>query len=84
MENELRQNLLRCAQAYAAARGIELSTVARLSAGDWRFFERLDNDEKTFTARKYDEVIIWFSANWPPQAKWPKGVQRPEPARAAS
>jgi hypothetical protein len=78
IETELRQNLLQCAEAYAKARGIGLPTLARMSAGDWRFFDRLRDDEKTFTARKYDEVIEWFSDNWPEGITWPKQVDRPK------
>lgn len=85
MENELRDNLLSCAAAYSKARGIGLPTLARLSAGDWRFFDRLNSDEKTFTIRKYDEVIGWFATNWPVDAAWPVNVTRPaEPERQAS
>lgn len=84
MEHELRQNLMRCAELYATARKIELSTIGRLAAGDWRFFDRLGADDKTFTVRKYDEVIRWFSANWPDGADWPEGIARPEQEAAAS
>lgn len=80
MENELRTNLLSCAGTYAAAKGIGLPTLARLAAGDWRFFDRLNQNDKTFTARKYDEVIQWFSDNWPSDKDWPKEVVRPSPA----
>jgi hypothetical protein len=80
MEEELSLNLLRCAQIYAAAKGMELSTLARLSAGDWRFFSNLQADGKTFTARKYDHVIQWFSDRWPSDKDWPVGIPRPEPA----
>lgn len=72
-----------CASAYAAARSVSLATLGRLAAGDWRFFDRLDDDGKTFTARKYDEVIGWFSERWPEDTPWPESVARPEPARAA-
>jgi hypothetical protein len=77
MENELRDNLLKCATAYSAVTKRGLSTLGRLAAGDWRFFDHLSNDQRTFTARKYDEVIDWFAANWPDTAKWPEGVARP-------
>lgn len=77
MENELRQNLLMCAGAYASKREIGLSTLGRLAAGDWRFFDNLSKDDKTFTARKYDEVLIWFSANWPDDLDWPDDITRP-------
>lgn len=85
MENQLKWNLRRCAEAYAAARNIGIPTVGRLAAGDWRFFERVEDGEKSFTARKYDEVMGWFSKNWPDQVDWPSDVIRPpsEPAREA-
>ncbi len=80
MESELRTNLRTCAEAYAGARAIELSTVGRLAAGDWRFFDRI-MDGKSFTARKYDETMRWFSANWPDALAWPVGVPRPAPVQ---
>lgn len=83
MEHELRENLLNCAAAYTARREIGLSTLGRLAAGDWRFFDNLKRDGKTFTARKYDEVLGWFSQNWPDGAEWPDGLARP-PEQVAS
>jgi hypothetical protein len=83
MENELRDNLLLCATAYSAASKRGLSTLGRLAAGDWRFFEHLNDDQRTFTARKYDEVIQWFSDNWPETAVWPEAVARPTAAEQA-
>lgn len=77
MEEQLRLNLLRCAEAYAVAKGTELSTLARLAAGDWRFFTNLKGADKTFTARKYDEVMQWFSDHWPPGLLWPAEIERP-------
>lgn len=78
MEEELRQNLNRCAAAFMTGRDIGTATLGRLAAGDWRFFDRLGDDGKTFTARKYDEIIQWFSANWPAEAAWPDGIVRPD------
>ncbi len=81
METELKSNLLACASAYGEARKVSLSTIGRLAAGDWRFSDRLDDEGKTFTARKYDEVISWFSERWPDEAVWPSEVARPEVTR---
>lgn len=81
MEHELRTNLLNCARAYADAKGVSLATLARLAAGDWRFFSRLDDEKTTFTARKYDEVIQWLSDNWPDAAQWPMALSRPAPSK---
>lgn len=78
MENELRINLLSCAETFAKAKGIGLPTLARRAAGDWRFFDRLHADDKTFTIRKYDEVVQWFSDNWPANTDWPAGFDRPK------
>lgn len=80
METELRSNLMACASVYAAERGLSLTTLGRLAAGDWRFFDRVEAGETTFTARKYDEVIAWFSDMWP-DVDWPADVPRP-PAEA--
>jgi hypothetical protein len=77
METELRSNLMACASAYAKSREVSLATLGRLAAGDWRFFDRLDDEGKTFTARKYDEVISWFSERWPDGVDWPSEVVRP-------
>lgn len=74
METELRSNLMICASAYAGARKVSLSTLGRLAAGDWRFFRE---DGSTFTARKYDEVMLWFSEQWPSDVGWPSDVPRP-------
>jgi len=78
MEDQLRRNLNRCAAAFRRERDIGSATLGRLAAGDWRFFDRLGEEGKTFTARKYDEIIQWFSDNWPANAVWPDGVARPK------
>ncbi|MCC4299469.1 hypothetical protein [Aurantimonas coralicida] len=75
MENELRSNLAACFAAFSAASSLSASTIARAAAGDWRFFERIQT--RSFTARKYDEVLRWFSSNWPDSAVWPEDVDRP-------
>lgn len=72
----MKRDLRSTAEAYAAAKGIELSTLGQRAADDWRFFTRLA-DGKTFTVRKYDEVMGWFAANWPKGVAWPAGVTRP-------
>lgn len=84
MEDELRHNLRSCAEAFARARGLEMSTVGRLAAGDWRFFDRLHDDRLTFTIRKYDDVLRWFAKNWPEGAEWPSHVRQPAAAGDAA
>ena len=84
MEHELRQNLIKCAEAFSVGRQVSLATLGRLAAGDWRFFDRLKAGERTFTARKYDEVVGWLHANWPIGSEWPSEVQIPEPSSSGA
>ena len=77
MEKELIRNLLTVAQAYSAKREVSLSTLGRQAANDWRFFDHLSDSTKTFTARKYDQVMRWFSEKWPVGVDWPEGIDRP-------
>ncbi|WP_315759337.1 hypothetical protein [Bradyrhizobium sp. SZCCHNRI2007] len=83
MEQELIRNLHTVAGAYRTGHDIGLSTLARRAAGDWRFFASLGAEGRTFTVRKYDEVMDWFSAHWPEGVAWPKGVERPACRRLA-
>lgn len=76
MEADLKRHLVACAAAYGEARSLEPSTVARLATGDWRFFERIEGGA-SFTARKYDAIMGWFSARWPEDLAWPEDVPRP-------
>ena len=82
MESTLRHHLETCSAVFAAETGRKPATVGRLAAGDWRFFERL-SDGTSFTARKYDSVMAWFSANWPEGVDWPDAVPRPFPSADA-
>ncbi|RYC10051.1 hypothetical protein [Ciceribacter ferrooxidans] len=76
MEKALASNLLQLASAYGAATSLSDSTIGRLCAADGRFFSRI-RDGATFTVKKYDEVIAWFSRQWPEGAEWPADVPRP-------
>lgn len=83
MENVLRRHLQVCAEEFGRITGREASTVARLATGDWRFFDRIA-DGASFTARKYDGIMAWFTANWPADADWPADVPRPAIGHAGS
>lgn len=83
METELANHLLTLSSRFCAARELGEATVGRLCAADGRFFSRI-RDGKTFTAKKYDEVVAWFSANWPQEAVWPEIVSRPVAAENAA
>lgn len=77
MEPKLAKQLFDLGAAYAKAMRLEESTVGRLCAADGRFFVRL-RDGKTFSVRKFDDVVRWFAANWPADAAWPEDIERPE------
>lgn len=77
MESELSRHLLTLAAAFGESRKLEETTVGRLCAADGRFFSRI-REGKTFTAKKYDEVVAWFSGNWPESAVWPEEINRPD------
>lgn len=76
METKLTAQLLELGTLYASAMRLEDSTVGRLCAADGRFFARLRHG-KTFSVRKFDDVVAWFSANWPADMPWPSDIERP-------
>ena len=78
METELIDHLRKVASAYGSLTGQSAATIAQRAFLDWRFLDRL-SDGSTFTVRKFDRGMQWFSANWPPDAAWPDGVPRPAP-----
>jgi hypothetical protein len=77
MESELVSHLKSLAAAYGVARKHQISTIGKDIAGDWRFFERLDEPKASFTVRKYDEIVRRFSDRWPDGTAWPADVPRP-------
>lgn len=76
MEKELANNLIALGAIYGAAVGLQESTVGRQCAADARFFARIRGG-KTFTVKKFDDVVLWFSAHWPSQVVWPENIYRP-------
>lgn len=82
MEAELIRHLELLLARYRERVDHQESTVGRHCAADGEFFPRLRKGA-TITARKYDAVVAWFSANWPEGAVWPEDVMRPAAAVAA-
>ncbi|MBY3382184.1 hypothetical protein [Rhizobium laguerreae] len=76
MENELRFTLLETASTFAKACGCALSTVSRRVKNDAAFFSRIKDTSKTFTARTFDEVMLWFAENWPAGKQMPLGLMK--------
>lgn len=73
MEKELANHLTTLCAQYCEIASLKETTVGKLCAADGKFFPRIRAGQ-TFTAKKYDEVVMWFARNWPSNSKWPEGV----------
>jgi hypothetical protein len=76
MEEELKANIRAVFDAYSARQKLAASTVFLRAARNARFLEDITAG-KGFTVRSYDNVMRWFSTNWPDGAEWPAHVARP-------
>lgn len=76
MEPILREHLLALAAAYGAAHALKLSTIGKKAISDGQFFGGLAAG-RNFTVRKYDQIVVWFAANWPADLAWPSDIPRP-------
>jgi hypothetical protein len=61
IEPPARANLLKLATAYCVQHDCDFRYVSRLAHGDAPFFDKLKQQDGSFTARKYDEVVAWFT-----------------------
>ena len=71
-------NVFRVARIYAGKRGITMKTLGTYAAGHGHFFERLAVGRVTI--RRTEQVLQWFSDNWPDGLEWPADIPRPRPA----
>jgi hypothetical protein len=69
-------SLLIVARAYAAAEGIDLSTVSWRAMGDNKKLPAIV-DGADIQVRRLDKTMRWFAENWPEGTAWPDGVERP-------
>ena len=75
--------LLVLARAYAAAEGLELSTVSWRVFGDTKKLGAIETGSD-IQVRRYEKGVQWFSDNWPSGLGWPQDVDRPAAQVAAS
>lgn len=75
MDLDDKNQLRSLAQVYVQATGKSLTATGREAAKDGSFFPRLA--EMGLTIRKRDDVLRWFSRNWPEGTPWPEGIPRP-------
>ena len=71
-ENEL----LSIADAYAAATGVSDTTISSRVFDDGKKLSAL-REGKDISVRRANSALQWFSDNWPNDAPWPRGVERP-------
>jgi hypothetical protein len=84
-DDVLRGQMLTLAKAYldASEQPVSLKTLGERIMRDSRFFIRLDEGDGSFTAPKYDQVLIWFAqerAEGRSTMKWPAGIPCPSKA----
>ena len=76
-------SLIQVSDAYreALALGGRKLSTARLSTlvfGDGKVLPELAAKSRDITTGRLETALVWFSANWPADAAWPKGVARPD------
>lgn len=74
--------LMAVIDAYEAATGLPDSTVSSRVFDDGRKVGHL-REGKTITVDRFAKAMRWFSSNWPAEADWPSGVERPSFEQAA-
>jgi len=77
------RQLLKVADAYLGALGLEDKTLSFRVFGDSKKLAALRNGADITTSR-FAAAMLWFAANWPEGVAWPEGVERPEFAEAES
>ena len=69
-------SLLKVARAYAAAEGVDLSTASWRALGDTKKLAAMEQGAD-IQVRRFQRTMVWFSDNWPAEAEWPEGIERP-------
>ncbi|WP_406736817.1 hypothetical protein [Thioclava sp. GXIMD4215] len=69
-------DLLKIAGQYSNHRAVSLKTVGLYAADDGKFFDKLENG-KTCTLKRANNLLLWFSDNWPEDLDWPDDIKRP-------
>lgn len=74
--------LLTLARIYAAAEGIELSTVSWRMLGDGKKLDALEAG-RDIQVRRCEKALQWLSEHWPKAAEWPQDIPRPGAVQTA-
>lgn len=76
------RDLLTLADAYRGTVPVEDKTLSFRIFGDSKKLAAL-RGESDITVGRFNDAMLWFSANWPEGLAWPEGVARPEPMAPA-
>jgi hypothetical protein len=74
-------HLLQLIDAYTKATNVEDKTLSFRVFGDSKKISALRGGAD-ITVGRFNAAYRWFSDNWPGEAPWPHGVERPEPVEA--
>jgi hypothetical protein len=77
-EQIMRENLLVLAQAYATAKGRQLSTVSNEIHGNYAFLEKFSRGEVSVTLTMYFRMVDHLRRVWPAGTPWPKTSPMPK------
>lgn len=69
-------SLIRAAEAFRDASGLERTTVSWRLFGDSKKLDALIAGSD-IQVRRYEGAMAWLSGNWPEDVDWPEGVVRP-------
>lgn len=74
---DYRTQLITLAEEYGRSTGLSEARIATLAQNQGVFFKRI-RDGKGCSVDTYLKVKAWFADHWPPDLKWPDGVDRPK------
>jgi hypothetical protein len=76
-------DFLRLVEAYCIATELAEATVSTRIFNDGKAIESIRRG-RDVGVNRLNTAILLLSEKWPAKAKWPKGIERPEPVKAAS
>jgi len=72
--------LIAVSDAFAEKAGFSRAQQSYQIFRDQRRLERAFAGEVDLRLQSYERAMAWFSMNWPKDAVWPEGVERPAPS----
>lgn len=70
------ESLIKLARILARHRGLKLTTISTYAANDGKLLTRLQGGA-SITIRRHDNILQWFSDDWPSDLEWPPDIPRP-------